>query len=86
MTLQELVERLLSHPVYQAGRAADVEVHVDNGLWPLVTRRVRDVDWTVHEGKEFIVLGLTSTRAGPLRGEDLGKLLGGEVGGGGHPV
>lgn len=87
MTLQELVERLQSHPAYQSGRAADIEVHVNNGLWPLATRRVQEIDWATHEGKEYIVLDVTSQRAGPMTGQDLAKVLqGGEVGGGGHPV
>lgn len=90
MTLQELVERLQSHPVYQAGRAGDVEVHVDGGLFPLVTRRVRDVRWTAHEDKDYIVLILTSQQSGPMTGESFAKQVfggkGGRIEGGGHPV
>lgn len=85
MNLQELVERLQSHPLYQAGRAADVEVHVNTGLFPLATRRVRDIDWTAHEGTTYIVLGTTGQRAGPLSSSDFVKLVQrGEVDG--HPV
>lgn len=75
MTLQELVERLMSNPAYQAGRAADVEIHVDNGLFPLATRRVTDTVWVEHEGTEFIVLRLGRTQAGPMTGEQFGRAV-----------
>lgn len=33
MTLQDLVERLISHPLYQTGKAAEVKVYIPESVF-----------------------------------------------------
>lgn len=60
MTLQDLIERLQSHPAYQAGHASDTQVYIE-AIWPLAARDVIGLVTGHYDGETAILL-----RQGPL--------------------